>query len=140
MMDWREPGQLGDISPGINARFQRETLPLVGGGSQTTRLIIVGQESLGLLPDDAIPFLGEPFSARDDDVAIAKCLCSTKFCSGVIDFDLKHRISRLQFPTAAEAASTASNSDLKWPSTTTTNPLVGGLSARGAFVCSGSSI
>jgi len=33
-----------------------------------------------------------------------------------------------------------SNSDLKWPSTTTTNPLVGGLSARGAFFCSGSSI
>jgi hypothetical protein len=33
-----------------------------------------------------------------------------------------------------------SNSDLKWPSTISTNPSVGGLSARGAFFGSGSSI
>src|SRR6266699_3456510 len=32
------------------------------------------------------------------------------------------------------------NSDLKWPSTITTNPSVGGLSARGAFFGAGSSI
>jgi hypothetical protein len=41
---------------------------------------------------------------------------------------------------AASAASAVSNSDLKWPSTIVANPSVGGLSARVAFLGSGSSI
>ena len=60
-------------------------------------------------------------------------------CWRIIDFDLEHRVSRLQFPAAVSAASAVSNSDLKWPSTTVTKPSVGGRSARIAFFGSGSS-